>query len=48
MRCRALNHVRAARLRLDGDWFVSTPVWLERLHSQVAPDGVSQVDDYDH
>ena len=39
---------RIAVLHLDGDWYDSVRVCLERLYDAVAPGGVIQIDDYGH
>ena len=39
---------RIAFLHLDGDWYESTKVCLERLYDKVTPGGVIQIDDYGH
>jgi O-methyltransferase len=37
-----------AFLHLDGDWYESTKVCLDRLYDKVTPGGVIQIDDYGH
>lgn len=37
-----------ALLRLDGDWYDSTRVCLERLYEAVVPGGIVIIDDYGH
>jgi O-methyltransferase len=39
---------RIAVLHLDGDWYDSVRVCLERLYDGVAPGGIIQIDDYGH
>jgi hypothetical protein len=37
-----------ALMRLDGDWYSSTKICLDRLYPDVSPNGVVVIDDYGH